>query len=59
MNSNDLDLTVKANTYKMGSALKERLLKLINDPKNKDIDKISLALDFGHSVTKAETRGAK
>jgi hypothetical protein len=57
--SNDLDLIVKATTYTMGVALKERLIKLINSSKNKGKDKISLALDYGHSCTKSEMRGAK
>jgi len=57
--ANDLDLIVKCSTYTMGAALKERLVKLINDPKNKNKDKIRLALDYAHSCTKSEMRGAK
>lgn len=55
--ANELELRANANRYTMGKAIRDRLIELIN--KSPDKDKITLALNYAHSVTKAEMRGTR
>jgi len=55
--AHEVELISSANRYTMGRALVDRLIKLINKSDTKD--KIVLALNYGHSVTKSGSRGAK
>ena len=55
--AHDIELITNANRFTIGKALMDRLLNLIH--KSEDKDKIKLALNYGHSVTKAGARGAK
>ena len=55
--AHDIELITNANRFTLGKALMDRLRNLIS--KSDDKDKITLALNYGHSVTKSKARGAK
>ena len=56
-NSHDIELLANAGRFSLGKALMDRLRNLIS--KSDDKDKVKLALNYGHSVTKSKARGAK
>ncbi len=55
--ANETQLRINANRYTLGRDITERLLKLMGKVKEKD--KIILALNYGHSVTKTKMRGTR
>ena len=55
--AHEIELITNANKYIMGKALVNRLVELIN--KSKEEDKIRLAINYSHSVTKSQMRGSK
>ena len=57
LNANDIELLEKANRYKLNNTVKKRVKKLVEQ--SSDEDKIDVALNYAHSITKSEVRGTK
>ena len=55
--SNEIRPLESANRHKLNSDLIERLVSIIN--KSKEDDKLRLALNYAHSITKCEIRGSR
>jgi len=55
--SNEIKLMENASRYKLGDDLADRLLNIIE--KSRDEDKLRLAINYAHSITKCEIRGAR
>lgn len=53
--ANDIKLLEQASRYSLDENLKKRLKKLVD--KSESTDKVDVALEYSHSVTKSETRG--
>jgi hypothetical protein len=61
--ANEIDLTANANRYTLGIALVKRLISLMkktfNIDNKDDEDMVIQAMNYAHSVTKSQMRGAK
>ncbi len=57
LNANDIEFLEKATRYKLNATVKKRVLKLLEH--NKDVDKLSAAMNYVYSLTKVGVRGTK
>jgi hypothetical protein len=58
-NANEIELLAKANRYTIGKDIEDRLFKLISKENLSLGDKIRLAINYAHSITKSEMRGTR
>jgi len=58
--AHEIDLITNANRYTMGKPLIDRIIRLIDSKNNlSSEDKLILAMNYAHSVTKSKMRGSK